>query len=744
MARGLFKLAEPEYRALADTLSATGGLDVVLYRLAECQRQCGARDEAAATCARLAREFPSSPFRRRADMTRGLLLLDAGKPLEAAEALEDVATSPQADEELRITALYHAADARERAGDARAALVRHRRLGEEVAEKGTTPATAELAAYSALKAASLEAKDPATLRKALDGFAAIAAKPFSPRVGAEALYLAAAAAYNAGMHDEAIGLYEKLLATYPSDVRCGEAPLPLAWAYERAGRYADAVRRLDSLDASRGGAPSPESLYLRAVSLAELGRYSDAVAAYDELLAPGPVADDAKRFADAARFERVSALFRQGDYKRVLEEGAALKSAPPEIAPRLLWMQAEAAECLKDESRAAQFYRLIAERHPESPLAAGATYRFAMALQKRKAWAEAARTYQRLVADHPGDGLAARSLFSSGICLAMAGKPGEAIRDWSMLLDKFPRDELVPETLFQKATEEIRGGDAGRGAETLGKLLRDHPSTPRKAEALFWRARIAYDKKDLASAEKDLLECLDATPPEEIGREAAFLLGLVLQAEGRDAEAAGRFQPLLAAPIRAKFSEDRLAWLSEFQFGRGEFRAARDAADELASRKASAEWTQAGNALSGRASAAMAETNAAVAAFRAAADSPAKTRYGAEAALRLGELLCATGGGTAEADRYLSLAARRASSPALAAIRANAYYGLAKSAERQSRADDAVRYYMSVAILFDDPVLVPKALDRAAALLREAGRDDEAGAALEERSRRYPAGKQAR
>lgn len=741
MARGLFQLARPEYEALANMEPAAKERDVILYRLAECQRQTGALEESMATCERLAKEFPTSSFKWRADMTRGLLLLAAGKPIKAAEALENVATNPEIDTELRITALYHAAGAREKAGDARAALVRYEQLQKEARGLDSLGIVKELAAYSALRAASLKARSPETVQEALKDFSAIAAKPFSPRIGAEAIFLSAALSYNAGAFENACNLYKKLLETYPGDIRRNEALLPAAWANERAGRFADAILYLDQHDKTTAPNVTIESQYLRATSLAQLGRFKEAVDVFDRLLARKPLSEAEKAFFTPATFDRISALFRQGNYQRVLSEAALFANPPDKVAAELLWMQAEAAENLKDAPRATQFYRILAERHPKASLAPDATYRLALSLQGQDAWAESARVYRRLIHNYPGNELVAKALFSSGYCLAKAGKTDEALRDWGLLLAKFPKDELVPETLFQKAMEEIRSNDSSKGAETLDRLLRDYPSSPRRPEAFFWRARLFYLEKDFAHAEKSLRDCLAANPPIEIEREAGFLLGLTFQALGREADAAVQLQPLLTAPTRTKFSEDRLAWLSEFQFKRGKFPAARDAANELAARQTTADWKQVGNMLAGRASMALSETNAAIASLRLAADSNARTRYGAEAALRLGELLAALGENPREANRYLSLAASRASSPDLIAIRANAYFALAKNAEKQLRNEDALRYYMSVAILFDDPELVPRALGRAAILLKAMGRDDEARAALDERAKRYPAKK---
>ena len=194
-------------------------------------------------------------------------------------------------------------------------------------------------------------------------------------------------------------------------------------------------------------------------------------------------------------------------------------------------------------------------------------------------------------------------------------------------------------------------------------------------------------------------------------------------------------------PRLAEFTDDRLVWLSEFQFSRRQYAAARDAAKELAARGATKEWVQAGNALAGRAYAALSDTNAAIAAFRLAADSPARTKFSSEAALRLGELLAAQGGDAAlaEAADYLGEAVSRASAPELAGIRAKAYFALADCTAKRGQKEAAARYCMAVALLFDDKEIVPAALSRAEALYAELGMEREAAAAKAEREARYPA-----
>ena len=744
MSRGLIQLALPEYRALAAD-AATQDRDVVLYRLAECERQAGNAAAAEKACAELLSEYPQSAMAPRARLTRGLILKAAGDFAEAASLFDELATDTASPVELAATALYHAAESRESSGNRKGAEARYAELIRRAAAPDAAASVKELGAYAELRSAALRAlEDTADSRAdALARYEAIAATPLSPRIGAEALFQAAALLYRMDKFGESAARYARLASTYPEDARVADARLPAAWANYRAGRYADALAAAKAV-ADAEGPNRLEAAYLRANALAQLGQRKEAVAAYDALLALPAVNDAARAMQGGARYERLIVLFKDGQFQQVLDDAARFTDPPEAVLDDFIWLQAQAAEALGDEARAVQFYRMLAERRPNSPLAPDALYRLAYRLQGQQAWLEASRAYLSLAKSFPDNVHVPQALYSSGLCLAKAGRDDEAIRDWNDLIARFPDDAAIPAARFQKAMVEIRSDRRREAAQDLDELLASSAKAPpaQLAEAHFWRARLRYDAKELPAAEKDLRDCLALRPSDEIREEASFLLGLALQAQGREDEAASCFQPLLAAPARAKFTDDRLAWLSEFQFSRGQFTAACDAAKELAARGASKEWVQAGNTLAGRAHVALSETNAAIAAFRLAADSPARTKYSPEAALRLGELLVAQGGpeALAEASDYFGEAVARASSPELAAIRAKAYYALADCTARRGQKEAAARYYMAVSLLFDDADIIPKALSRAEQLYIELGFAREAAAAKAERETRYPAG----
>ena len=214
-------------------------------------------------------------------------------------------------------------------------------------------------------------------------------------------------------------------------------------------------------------------------------------------------------------------------------------------------------------------------------------------------------------------------------------------------------------------------------------------------------------------------------------------LGMILQQVGRKGEAASLFQNLIDAPIAETLGADRLAWLAEFQLEQKQLDAAAQAAHVLITLKVDKGWTQTAWTLLGRVYRAKAERDPAIQAFTEALATGAATAYGAEAALRLGELLTESGKYD-EAFKHLNDAATRASSTELLGLRARAYAGLAHNAELKGDTAGALRYYMSVGILFDDASLVPEALHKAALLLDKLGRVDEARAMRDELRARYP------
>ena len=359
-------------------------------------------------------------------------------------------------------------------------------------------------------------------------------------------------------------------------------------------------------------------------------------------------------------------------------------------------------------------------------------------LQKQAAWEEASAWFLKVAQSYPKDPLAATSLYASGVCLTHLNQSEAALRDWTALLTKYPESELVSETLYQKAMEEIRTKHSRAAGATLDELLRRFSDAPHKSEALYWRGTIYHELKDPVEAEKAFRASLAASPSKEFERECTLELGLLLQETGKGADAAQLFNKLLDSAVADKLGEDKLAWLAEFQHRNKQYDSATKAAYVLIKLKPDKGWQQTAWTVLGRVHRDKGERDPAIYAFQQSLATGATTDYGAESALRLGELLMESGR-YEEAEKSFNDAASRTAKPELIGMRARAYSGLAKNAELKGDIESALRYYISVGILFNHKEIVPEALSKAAQLLEKQGRGEEAKKMREELKQRYPA-----
>ncbi len=732
--RGLFELAAREYASLAEA-PGVEGLDGVLFRLGECHRRSGRKAEAEEVYRLLVERHPASPNVPRAQLQRALILLDSGEPkaAAAAEALERLAT-PETPSEVRAAALYHLGEALEKLSRPAEALARYEQLGSAFAQT-------DYGVYAGLRAAWLLTRTgkPEDRRRAMGLYLELAHKAQDPKVAEEACYFAAQTALTDAKYEESANLFQMLGTRYPQSSRVLESALSAGWAYYYAGRYKESVTILDRVAGDARHPAREEILYVKANSLRQLEQRAEAVALYDQQLAAFPQG----RLAKPARYERLTALYRDGQYAEVLKASAQFTDAPEEVADNVLWMSAESALAVKQPEVAVQNCRLLVDKYPASPFAKDALYRLGWLMQRQEAWESASSWYLLVAGRFPDDPLAAKALYASGVCLARLGQSEAALRDWTALLTRYPACDLVAETLYQKAMEEIRSKNLRAAGGTLDERMRRFPADVRQSETYYWRASIFRQTGETAEAERLYRQCLSGTPAKEVEREAMLELGMILQAGGRKAEAAEYFQKLLDAPIAEKLGADRLAWLAEFQCEQKQYDAAAQAAKTLIGQEADRGWKQTAWTLLGRIHRAKNERDPAIHALGEALATGATTAYGAEAALRLGELLTESGR-YEEAGRHLSDAAARAASPELLAIRAHAYMGLAKNEELKGDAAAAARYYMSVGILFNDAELVPESIHRAALLLDKLGRAQEAETLRQELRERYPASPLAR
>ncbi|MBP5509483.1 MAG: tetratricopeptide repeat protein [Kiritimatiellae bacterium] len=726
--RGMFELAAREYAELA-SLKGVGGKDVVLFRLGECYRRTGKEEIAEAAYVRLINLFPKSAYADRARLQSALIqLAKGGGSLE--QAAKSFAVLAQADrpDDVRSASLFYLGETLEKLQKDTEALQVYEGLAKEY---GAT----QYGMFAGLKTAYLLARSEKKedRKRAMGIYLDLIPKAKNPKVQEEATYLAAQLALVEQNYAQCARLFRQLKQNFPQSPRVKESAVSAAWAGFFTGQYKEASAILQLVVNDKDYPRREEVLYLKANCFRQLEQGREAVAWYTKQLAEFP--DGA--FAEKGWNEQLNTCYHGGDYSNTLAMVKARVKLPAERIDRTYWIASDAALAIGQEDVSVEYAKRLVAQCPESPLLKDALYRLGWLLQKQQAWEAAAQWYLKIHERFPKDPVASKALYASGVCHSQLQQRDLALRDWTQLLTHYPQSEEAPEALYQKAMEELRGEAYRAAGATLDERLKRYPDDNRKADVLYWRA-VAYRKlNDFTEATKKFRDCLAAGPTKEIERETILQLGLLLYQQDKKDEAAKFFLKLLDAPFAQKMGVERLAWLASFELSQKAYEPALAAANALIGLKPDAGWLQTGWALAGNIHLARGERDAAAEAYREALKTGAATTYAAESALNLGRLLTERGE-FEEARQFLADAAARAVSPEMIGIRARAYAALAENAEKKGDEETALRYHMSVGILFDDKELVPASILASVRLLEKLGRPDEAVKLRDELDERYP------
>ncbi|NLE40912.1 MAG: tetratricopeptide repeat protein [Lentisphaerae bacterium] len=732
--REMYRAAAIEYAELLLLHPQGEDRDMLYFRLGESLRLSGDRENAAKAFLK-ASQVPEGPFRLRARFKRAALFLEIGQAEAAAEMFDALLKETLPDDIRELSLYYHGESLSQSGHDAQAA--------QQLEALLKAYPRSEMAAYAKLSLGRIyaqpgEAADVARSRKLLDE---VAEAPPTPRLGAEALYLIARGEFANKNYKEAAASFQKLESRHPGDVRVAESRLQAAWAYLNASLFDNALKSsnaaLESAESSLPAAFRVEHLYIRACALFQLLRYDEAVKAYAETVA----ADPQGPYAAKSQYQMALAAYRNARYAEAMAALAAVL-ADPAMRRDGLWLMAESASGAGDADAAVQHYKLLVSEFPDSPYAPDALYRLGHQLQLRKSWTDASVFFLQLAERFPESDLAPRALFASASSLSSAGQGPQALRDWTEYLKRYPDAEGVPEALYQKALEEIRQNLKTEALGTLDALLTRFPKTSRLADAQLWRGHLLVEKGNLKDAETAFRAVLAGTPSDDARRQARFSLAMTLQQGERQDEAATIFQSLIDDPVRAKFTPQQLAWLSEHQFAKRDFANAGKTAAILVEHTQDPGWRQVAWTLAARAFRAQDQNEEAEKAYRAAIAIEVRSRHFAESTLRLAELMLERGDAP-EAERLFALAVERCAAPELQPLRIHAYAGLGRAAIKAGRKDDAAKYLMMVSLLYKDDALVPPIMAETIRILDELGRAADADSIRDDLVATYPESKEA-
>lgn len=433
-ALGDFGAAEKAYRAVIQSPAAGTLVPSAMYELAcTLVKQDRARD-AEQLLAELLAKQPDEETAAKARYVRAVALRKLGKPAEAVQELQ-AALQGNLGKLDRADALYTL-------GLLRIDLKQYAEAAKTFATLSKDHADypdADRALYQWAWALKLAGRND----EAVDMFRKLIAQFPNSEHAPEARYHSGEAFYKSGDYIEAAKEFHKTVQAAGQSELGEKASHRLGWAYYQMKQYDNAQKTFAYQRATYPSGPlAADAQFMEAESLFQLGKYSEALAAYEKL--PPPAADGF-RVLQRLHAGQSAAQLKQWD-KAVTLLSQCLKDDPnaPEAA-EVLYELGNVYRNRGDNAKALEYFSQAAARS-QGVTGAKAQFMIGELQFLEKKYDEAVKSFFRVAYGFDSPELAkvqADATFEAALCLELLKKPQQAAQLYRELLEKFPQSDKV-------------------------------------------------------------------------------------------------------------------------------------------------------------------------------------------------------------------------------------------------------------------------------------------------------------
>ncbi len=719
LGREFYDLALAEYRKYLEWFPKGGAVEEAQYRIADCMRGLGNADAAREQYQLVQKTFPNGVYFARAAFRIGEMDWDAEHFAEALPHFVEAAETAEG-AETRLTArFYQARTLMQLKKNAEAIPV----LQEiaKVEKQNPYRGFALLEMARAMETAGNEDESRILYARVLDTDAA-------PLLRAEAGLKAGALEMKAKHWAAAILDFEKVRKLNVASEWITFANHNMVRSCYQADQH-DAVVRL--LEDSKNQFPKnaqAELDLLHAHSYRQLKKYKEAIQWYDIFLKNNP--GDAS--AESASYERLISLHLVNAAAWDAEAVAFLKTFPDAAgAPQVLYLQADRAFRKKDFATAATIYSAIPLPKMTPAQQPEIVYRLGVSQAQVGKFSEAAATFADFIKRFPGHALAAGAFFQKGHAEQQLGKFETALGTFKELVGEFPKAAEREGAIYRMALMQGELKQYAAMRDSFQLLAREYPKNPFVEDAAYWIGWSLFEEKKYAEALPGLQQARKAKPA-DYGAQATSRIILSEYYLGQRAALLKEMDALPADfPLMAP---DLYDWLARQSAKENDQPSAEKYFRKLIAHPNGAAWKQASRWELAASLAAQAKWKQAVETWEAY-----EKDYTAPADIVATKLELVRG--------HLALKNfARAQEIAEDVLRlqpegknnAQARFLLGEIMAAQKKFADAGKYYLSVAVLYEDPDLTPKSLSRAITAFESAGETNQVTKLKQELKTKFP------
>jgi len=729
--RKLYDLAVPEYQKYIDDYPGRAGRANAYFSLGECYRNLNRVSNAHTNFQKVLNDYGESEFAGPAAYALAEMAFTE-KDYAAALPLFHRAAGKSKEPAVALSAHYFEARCLEATGHKDEAAD----IYVQVAEAGNPNPYREDARWTAASILAARGKKIDALRQ----YEALANESQKPGVKAESAVRGGIIALELVQADK--GKTDKTIADRAAALLQKGRSLPEAGKFRpialvglrklqyQTGQYsqlvADYKKDLDKLPE----AAQAEVLLMAANSERQLGRAKDAEALYRQIIAKYPDREEAK---DAA-YQRLINVYSSNPSALNTAVDEFLSTNPTdERADQAKLLKAEALYKQQNYAAAASIYGELRGSQLSPKLRAEAAYKLGMCHVQTKNAPGVIEAFTYYVQTFPDASQVSAALAQRALAYEQSKNYSAALSDLNAILTKYPKAREREASLQLKALILGQQENSKGMMETFRQLLREYPKSPVAAQAQYYIGKAAFEAKDYKTA----LAALNTA--RQLNKEQYYNLAslriILCHFYVKDRSALTKeVNNFMAASPNVNVPPEVLEWLGIEYYNAKNFHTAEKYLSAL--RKIENPGSVKPDFLFYLGDAAtrlknLAEAEDAFGRYLQTAKDPAGT---AKVLLALGAVKISAH----KPDDAQKIAEQIMALQPEGRVNAEARLLAGEVQLERGNFDDAGKAFKGVALLYDDPAITPRALDKAALAFRQAGKADEADRLSHELRERYP------
>ncbi|MFN2542897.1 MAG: tol-pal system YbgF family protein [Chthoniobacterales bacterium] len=728
--RKLYDLAVPEYQKYLDDFRGGPGTANAYFSLGECYRNLHRAANARTSFQKILNDYPESEFAGPAAYALGEMAF-TDKDYAAAlgffhrSALKSKASAVALSARYFEARCLEALDRKDEAGD----------LYAQIAEVKDSNPYREDARRTAAAIALTRGRKADALRH----YEALAAEAEKPALRAEATVRAGLLAIDLqqpekgkidkAMGDKAMALLQRGRSLPEAGRWRALAQVGLLRLQYQSGRYAQVLADYKKVQPQIPEEARAEAMLFAANSQRQLGHAADAEALYREIIEKYPDREEAKD----ARYQRLINVYNSDPSTLPPEVDEFLATNPTtERADQAKLLKAEALYKQQNYERAAPIYAELRASELPAKLHAECAYKLGWCYILLKDIAGTVEAFNYFLQAFPDNPQAPSALAQRASAYQQDKNYDAALADWNMLLSRYSSAREREQALQNKALILGQQQNAKGMSDTFRQLLKEFPKSPAAAQAQYYIGKVAFEAKDYKSA----LPALDAA--RRLSKEQYFnpatirIISCYFGLRDR-ASATREVDAFLAANLAAIVPGEILEWLGIEYYNEKNYAAAErylGILGKIDNQSVKPDfWFYLGDAAAKQQK--FDESENAFGKYLQIATDPAGK---AKVLLALGAVKIAAH----KPDEAQKIAEQIMVLQPEGRVNAEARLLAGDVQFERGRFEDAGKAFMSVALLYDDPAITPRALQKAALSYQRAGKTDEADRVGRQLREKYP------